>query len=136
MIVRENMIWASMKNAKNPSLDLVRIESWNMLGIPDINGCFRGTEFWIESKVLHGPKNKVVFRPFQVPWLLRRRHAGGRAYVFGINEDKTIKVYDGIDAIALEEGADPIPLFMFNYPWNWELVFVSIATVALPVYRG
>jgi hypothetical protein len=48
-------------------------------GTPDTNGCYRGTEFWIENKVTSGWSPKEV-RPAQVGWILRRRRAGGRAF--------------------------------------------------------
>lgn len=48
-------------------------------GIPDLNGCLEGVEFWVECKATRG--HAVVMRPAQVGWLARRHRAGGRVLV-------------------------------------------------------
>lgn len=48
-------------------------------GVPDVNCCWRGREFWIEFKFTAGWA--VVLRPEQVGWLARRARAGGRAFI-------------------------------------------------------
>lgn len=48
-------------------------------GVPDLNGCFAGVEFWIECKLTAGMA--VALRPHQIGWLLRRSRAGGRIFV-------------------------------------------------------
>jgi hypothetical protein len=48
-------------------------------GVPDMNGCLRGHEFWVENKWTDGWR--VTMRPEQVGWLLRRTRAGGCTFV-------------------------------------------------------
>lgn len=49
------------------------------LGVPDLNGCDRGVEYWIECKRVHGWK--VTVRPQQVAWIERRARCGGRVFI-------------------------------------------------------
>lgn len=44
-------------------------------GIPDLNGCVDGREFWVELKATDGWR--VAIRPEQVAWIERRTRAGG-----------------------------------------------------------
>lgn len=54
-----------------------RIESnLTSQGIPDLNTCLAGHEFWIEFKVW--PNN---LEPLQHSWIKRRRDAGGMVFV-------------------------------------------------------
>jgi hypothetical protein len=48
-------------------------------GIPDLNGCVGGVEFWIECKLTGAWA--VTFEIGQVAWLERRARAGGRTFV-------------------------------------------------------
>jgi hypothetical protein len=48
-------------------------------GVPDSNGCYRGSEFWVEMKWT--PEWAVGLRPEQIGWLMRRSRAGGRVFV-------------------------------------------------------
>lgn len=54
---------------------IVRIESnYTQQGIPDLNICFVGIEFWCEFKF------DGEVRPLQIGWAVRRRMAGGVVY--------------------------------------------------------
>lgn len=56
------------------------IETWSTgQGVPDMNGCLQGHEFWIENKLAKGWK--VNFEPGQVAWAERRIRAGGRVFL-------------------------------------------------------
>lgn len=48
-------------------------------GIPDLNGCHLGHEFWVENKQTTGWA--VTLRPEQVAWMLRRQRAGGHTFI-------------------------------------------------------
>lgn len=48
-------------------------------GIPDSNYCTNSIEGWVEHKATSA--NKIVFRPDQVGWHLRRYRAGGRTFI-------------------------------------------------------
>ena len=64
-----------------PEVHWVAIESpTTSRGIPDLNGCLKGTEIWIETKATDTWKVGGVRRE-QIAWLERRARALGRAYV-------------------------------------------------------
>jgi hypothetical protein len=71
------------------SIHWQRIEDACQAGIPDINFCWQGIEFWVEAKQAEEsdiPKRnttlfKLGLQPEQALWLENRRCAGGRAYV-------------------------------------------------------
>jgi hypothetical protein len=48
-------------------------------GVPDLSGCWDGTEVWIECKSAR--HWEVSLRPGQIGWILRRTRAGGRCVV-------------------------------------------------------
>ena len=49
-------------------------------GIPDSNGCYLGSEFWVEFKWI--PSGwRVPLRPEQIGWLLTRSRHGGSVFV-------------------------------------------------------
>jgi hypothetical protein len=48
-------------------------------GVPDVNGCRKGVEFWIEMK--RTSATAVAVRPGQVAWIERRLRHGGRVFV-------------------------------------------------------
>ena len=64
--------------------DLTRIENAVQLGTPDVNGCVRRTDFWLELKALpkHPKPGAIVKIPhltqYQRLWHRRRGKAGGR----------------------------------------------------------
>lgn len=63
-----------------PHVHWQRIESGLTAGgIPDLNGCLRGQEAWLELKGTDAWA--VAFRPFQISWLERRARAGGRVFL-------------------------------------------------------
>lgn len=83
------------KNVPQPGDRLDRIENAVVTGMPDINMCIGGREFWIEQKSpkepvrsttpLFGSNHKISQE--QQNWFLRQRQAGGKAY-FLIVTDK------------------------------------------------
>lgn len=85
------------KNVERVGDRIDRIENCLVLGMPDINCCFDGTEVWIELKSpiepkkgrtpLFGSNHKVS--QDQANWMLRQKIAGGRAY-FLISTDKRL----------------------------------------------
>lgn len=56
------------------------IETWSTgQGVPDMNGCIDGVEFWIENKMTKG--FAVVISPHQISWIERRVRNGGRVFI-------------------------------------------------------
>ena len=75
------------------------IESWGTgIGIPDLNGCISGVEFWIELK--QAKANKVKISPGQVAWIERRLRAGGHVYV-AVRKDTELHLFHGGDIRSL-----------------------------------
>lgn len=63
-----------------PDVHWQGIETWSTgQGIPDMNGCVGGKEFWIENKQTSGWT--ITFEPGQVAWHERRIRAGGATFV-------------------------------------------------------
>lgn len=76
----EANLWANLRDGTRKSgIHWTRMEAWSIPGIPDINGCYMGKEFWIELKI--GPirenKGNCSWRPHQVAWQSKRAKAGG-----------------------------------------------------------
>lgn len=64
-------------------------------GVPDVNGCFKGEEFWVELKVTS--TNRVGLRPEQVAWHLIRTRAGGKTFIF-VKKAKEMYLFAGRNA--------------------------------------
>ena len=91
-----------------PSVDWQRIENLAGTGVPDVNGCYNGTEFWIENKVARSGSFEI--RPDQVAWLTRRFNAGGKVFVL-VREGQTLSMYqpDGRGGLTII-WADKMPI--------------------------
>lgn len=72
---------------------VVRMEVANMPGVPDINVCMFGHEFWIETKLVI--KGRVLLRPFQAAWIRRRSTYGGRVFVIALGPTNDVLIYAG-----------------------------------------
>lgn len=88
----ENNAQAFLRRALviGPNDRLERVENILVPGMPDVNGCINGKEFWIENKEPSEPKRGNTplfgsnhrFSQDQLNWFLKQRNAGGRAYAF------------------------------------------------------
>jgi hypothetical protein len=85
----ERDLWHTMRNELGPLGDLQRIENLCRNGMPDVNGCIDGHDFWCELKWLEGwPKNESTVVPFptytkqQRVWIRRRCQEAGARNVF------------------------------------------------------
>jgi hypothetical protein len=71
-------------------------------GVPDSNGCYHGSEFWIEYKKTTGLKIKL--RPEQIVWIDKRVRHGGRVFVAVRRQKKKtdeLWIFDGGDVVGL-----------------------------------
>lgn len=115
---RESKLWQRIKkNITKPHF--IRVESNTINGIPDINGCWSGKEFWIELK-----SDKVSYpklSKWQIVWINKRILNGGTVLI--CNEtllEKSLKLYRPLSAIR-----DPRllkPSFVFSFPVKWPSV--------------
>ena len=115
---RESKLWQRIKKHMTKP-HFIRVESNTINGIPDINGCWKGKEFWIELK-----SDKVGYpklSKWQISWINKRIKHGGIVII--CNEtllEKSLKLYRPLSAIT-----DPRllkPRFSFSFPVQWPLV--------------
>ena len=117
----EANLWKQLReNLKD--CDLQRLESgMTSRGIPDVNGCCDGKEFWIELK--YTKTNKVGIRPEQVAWMLRRRKNGGRTFIL-VKTQKELYVYPGwLAKDVLDEGLKVRPIQAWGFPMTQDSWF-------------
>ena len=115
---RESKLWQRIKkHITKPHF--IRVESNTINGIPDINGCWKGKEFWIELK-----SDKVGYpklSKWQISWINKRIKHGGIVII--CNEtllEKKLKLYRPLSAIT-----DPRllkPRCSFSFPVRWPRV--------------
>ena len=115
---RESKLWQRIKkHITKPHL--IRVESNTINGIPDINGCWKSKEFWLELKSDRVGYPKLS--KWQISWINKRIKHGGIVII--CNEtllEKSLKLYRPLSAIT-----DPRllkPRFSFSFPIQWPLV--------------
>lgn len=106
-------------------------------GVPDVNGCYRGVEFWVENKLAYGQRVKVD--GFQVAWHERRQRAGGRTFFAVRQTTRTtdaLHIFGGWSARALLlDGLSTPSLASYvggPSAWEWEGVLVILTSVKAP----
>ena len=90
MKTSEASMWASLSKLRKiyrEDLHITRIENSVESGPPDVEGCFKSIQFWLELKSVSKPKRedtliKPRFEENQIPWMRRRKKAGGRVFIF------------------------------------------------------
>ena len=112
---RESKLWQRIKtNLKNPHL--MRLESSTINGIPDINGCWAGKEFWIELK-----SDKVSYpklSKWQISWINKRISVGGIVIIcIEALSQKSLKLYRPLSAFSCPKKLKPS--FVFPTPVSW-----------------
>ena len=115
---RESKLWQRIKkHITKPHL--IRVESNTINGIPDINGCWKGKEFWVELKSDRVGYPKLS--KWQISWINKRIKHGGIVII--CNEtllEKSLKLYRPLSAIT-----DPRllkPRCSFSFPVQWPSV--------------
>lgn len=101
----EREVWAFIKKQEvnNKNARWMRCENAVSTGVPDINACVQGHEFWIEVKC---PKqHKRSDTPFfgsshklsaiQRSWMRRQKAAGGYSFLLACNESNTLLLDGG-----------------------------------------
>lgn len=79
--MKESEIWRHINliQKKQKSWHFVRIESSTINGIPDVNACMDGNEFWLELKS-NDAKNYGISK-YQINWFLKRNRSGGKSFI-------------------------------------------------------
>jgi len=76
----ESKLWNKLREGTAPTgVHWTRVESWASPGVPDLNGCLNGHDFWVELKVLATKSDKKFpkWRPHQIAWQTSRTRVGG-----------------------------------------------------------
>jgi len=85
--MRESTFWSQVKaKLVDDETHLCRLENSSGSGMPDVNGCRRGAERWIELKMFHG--QRLHFRASQRSWMLSRKKVGGKVWVLARKDDE------------------------------------------------
>lgn len=106
----ETALWQHLERVcAGAGVHLQRIEDKLSQGVPDVNGCWQGREFWIELKRLDAwPKRPqtVVRIPHytneQRLWIRRRGRAGGNALLL-VQIDQDFLLYNWVYAQRVGE---------------------------------
>ena len=120
-MAKEKNLWLLLR--KNlPQIHLQRIETgMTGAGVPDVNGCAKGKEFWIELKEIHSG-NALTLRPMQISWLAKRALHGGQVFVMA-RKNNEIKLYhiDSLTGIKelVKNGYSSDALLILNIPYDW-----------------
>ncbi len=120
-MAKEKNLWLLLR--KNlPQIHFQRIETgMTGAGVPDVNGCGKGKEFWIELKEIHAG-NKLTLRPMQISWLAKRASHGGQVFVMA-RKNNEIKLYhiDSLTGIKdlVKEGYSSRSLLTLEIPYDW-----------------
>ena len=76
----ETKLWSALRDG-TMAMDVhwTRVEAWSLPGVPDVNGCLDGIDFWVELKVLTTKSDKKFpkWRPHQIAWQTSRSSVGG-----------------------------------------------------------
>ena len=128
MYQTEKTLYQALK--KNlPRVHWQRVETGAIsTGVPDVNGCGWGKEFWIELKEIHSG-NQLTLRPMQVSWIAKRAMNGGQVFVMARKNDE-IKLYhiDGLTGMKelVKGGYKSDALLTLNIPYDWDALTTAL----------
>tara|TARA_R110000803_G_scaffold42102_3_gene90352 strand:+ start:1012 stop:1401 length:390 start_codon:yes stop_codon:yes gene_type:complete len=127
-MAKEKNLWLLMRT-NLPQIHLQRIETgMTGAGVPDVNGCAKGKEFWVELKEIHSG-NALTLRPMQISWLAKRASHGGQVFVMARKQDE-IKLYhiDSITGIQelVKEGYKSEALVTLKIPYDWDALATAL----------
>ena len=121
-MTKETNLWALLRD-NLLDFHLQRIETGiTGSGVPDVNGCKKGKEFWVELKEIHSG-NSLTLRPMQVSWLAKRAMYGGQVFVLA-RKNNEIKLFhvDGLEGAQqlVKDGFKSKALLTLTIPYEWE----------------
>jgi hypothetical protein len=94
-MITESKLWSWINQIQKsePTWHLFRIESSTINGIPDVNACIDGKEFWIELKCNRG-KN-IGISKYQFVWHLKRNKCGGKCFILHLHsKERRLEVFE------------------------------------------
>ena len=120
---QESKLYQDLRKAL-PNVHFQRIETNVGLGIPDVNGCCNGIEFWLELKVSSGTALRLS--KYQKSWIIRRGMAGGRVFILRkALKERSLKLYQWPSAM-IHEPATPVPFAVFPFPVDHQALLNTI----------
>lgn len=125
---KEKNLWLLIReNLKQ--IHLQRIETgMTGAGVPDVNGCAKGKEFWVELKEIHSG-NKLTLRPMQISWLAKRASHGGQVFIMA-RKTNEIKLYhvDSLTGIKdlVKGGYNSDALLTLTIPYDWDALTTAL----------
>ena len=127
-MAKEKNLWLLMRS-NLPEIHLQRIETgMTGAGVPDVNGCANGKEFWVELKEVHSGNN-LTLRPMQISWLAKRASHGGQVFVMARKND-IIKLYH-VDSLTrvqelMKGGFKSKALLTLEIPYDWKALNTAL----------
>ena len=126
---QESKLYEELRKAL-PNVHFQRIETNVGLGIPDVNGCCKGIEFWLELKVSSGTALRLS--KFQKSWIIRRGREGGRVFILRkALSERALKLYQWTSAM-IHEPSTPVPFANFPYPVDYGQLLDTILQSPVP----
>ena len=127
-MAKEKNLWLLLRS-NLPQIHLQRIETgMTGAGVPDVNGCAKGKEFWVELKEIHSG-NKITLRPMQISWIAKRAMHGGQVFVLA-RKNNEIKLFhvDGLEGIKelVKGGFKSKALLTLTIPYDWEALNTAL----------
>lgn len=117
-MARESGLWRWLSGARRAlgaDLHMTRVENIIGAGMPDVEGCYQGVQFWLELKSAMRPAREATpirfptkGREDQAKWAMHRIAAGGRAWYLlqvGHGHSRTIYLCSGFYVERLHAGA-------------------------------
>lgn len=106
-------------------------------GVPDLNGCYRSVEFWIELK--RTKAWTVDLRPMQISWISRRLRSGGKVFI-AVRKGETLWLIAGEHArAAVRDGLRDLPAGAMlgcwhggPAKWDWPSILRLLARAGRP----
>lgn len=95
----EKAFWASIQTYFLGHVQ--RLESSTGAGVPDVNICWMGKEFWLELKVVT-PRTGILIRREQWAWHNRRMNSGGKCFLLAYHEVMNACYFAPTSKIAIE----------------------------------
>jgi Holliday junction resolvase len=103
-------------------------------GVPDLNGCVDGIEFWVELK--QDQKGRMILRPEQIGWMIERTRHGGLVRIavrLTVVSTDVLVIFDGplverLETMSIDANLPNAIDFWEGGPnrWDWEGVFRAI----------
>jgi len=78
--MKESGFWSELREGLSSEVASTRVENTVAQGMPDVNACRRGTEVWIELKMMKSGRLKL--RHSQINWMMRRVQMAKQRNVF------------------------------------------------------